>query len=97
MVSVDDQKNRALDHIEFNVAKYNTPNIRSELRAGDVYKRTITCRESGCKFSAFITLIGKVHKFKEILKIIGPKEAFWVVMYHEDEEPHLVLTDPLLL
>ena len=96
-VDVTVQKMEALDHVENSVAKYITPNIRSEVRAGDEFRRTISCREPGCKFFAFVTLIGKVQKFKGVMKVIGPQEAFWVVQYHQDKVAHLPLANVNLL
>ena len=79
VVNISEQKNLALNHIENSVAKYFTPNLRSELRARDEFKRTISCREPGCKFYAYVTLIGKVHKFKGMTKIILPLESYWLI------------------
>ena len=41
VIELADQKNKALDHVETSVARYFTPNLRSELRKGDEYRRAI--------------------------------------------------------
>lgn len=67
------------------------PNPRVEMRRGTSLKRTIYCRDKPCDWIAYLTMIGRIYRYRKSEDRITSQQSHWLLMFHKEKKDHYEL------
>lgn len=73
------------------------PNLRVLMRRGNSLKKSIQCREKDCKWNAYLTLVGRIHRYRRNEAALTTSHSHWLLMFHKGIQEHLEIRDVKLL